>query len=534
MENKISRLILILFIGLTVLSCSREEKAVIEIDKAEIYLANDETEVQLIVTSNVSWTGSLNGDKEGIQCSPSNGEAGTTQVSIKASPNATIQNRNASLTITGGGATTTVQIKQSPLTFVVAPQSLEFKPDATSHELTITSDVSWKIKGKSWPEWMDVSPLSGKDNENIQVKVIDNDKRNNTSFTLSFEYSGQQVSVPVSIKVESYEDGSYTVYQTSKKAHPIKLIITGDGYLPSHFNYGGLFDRNANEAIEALFSIEPYKTYREYFSVYKIAAFSKETGISSEVDNIQKNTVFSSRLTGGTGIECDYKKVFSYALLPPDITETDLTNTSICVIINENIYAGTCYMISNGKSIAMIPVSHPEESYYTIEFPNVVRHEFGGHGFGRLADEYIVYDTNIPDEEKENLLAWQEYNYNLNVSPYYTKEKVPWSRFIGKPEYPQVNIFEGGQYYAQGVTRSEDISCMDDNRSYFNTQSRYLIVERILQVAGEGDLTYQKFFDKDVQKTPPPFTRSLITPKDFKPLAPPILIKDESHKLLKD
>lgn len=530
MINKISKLALILIIGLTILSCSKEEKASIEINEKEISLTNDGSEIQLIITSNVSWTGSLIGDKERIQCLPSHGEPGTTQVSIKASPNATVQNRNASLTITGGGATATVQIKQSPLTFVIAPQSLLFNPDDTSHELTITSDVNWEIADKNWPEWMSISPLSGKGNGSIQFKVNDNNKRNDSSFTLSIKYSGQQVSIPVTIKTGNYGDGGYTIYQISKKAHPIKLIITGDGYLSNHFNNGGLFDQNADEAIEALFAIEPYKTYREYFSVYKIAAFSEETGISSQVDNIRKNTVFSSTLVGGTGIECDYDRVLSYALLPPDMTEEDLTNTSICVIINENTYAGTCWTVSNGISIAMIPVSHPQESYYTIEFPNIVRHEFGGHGFGRLADEYIVYDTTIPNEEKENLLLWQEYNYNLNISPYYTKEQVPWSRFIGKPEYPHVDVFEGGYYYPQGITRSEDISCMDDNRPYFNTQSRYLIVERILQATGEGKLTYQKFFDKDVQKTPPPLTRSLITPKDFKPLAPPIRIMDKSHK----
>lgn len=420
--------------------------------------------------------------------------------------------------------------EESPLTLTVAPQSLLFKPDDTSHELTITSDASWEITEKNWAEWISISPLSGKGNGSIQVIVNDNNKRNNSSFTLSIKYSGQQVSIPITVETKNYGNGGYTVYQTSKKAHPIKLIITGDGYLPCHFNHGGLFDQNADEAIEALFAVEPYKTYREYFSVYKIAAFSEETGMSSEVDNIRRNTVFSSTLTGGTGVECDYDKVLSYALLPPDITETDLTNTSVCVIINENTYAGTCYTISNGKSIAMIPVSHPEDSYYTIEFPNIVRHEFGGHGFGRLADEYIAYDTTIPDEEKGDLLAWQEYNYFLNVSPYDTKEEVPWSRFIGKPEYPQVGIFEGGYYYPQGITRSEDISCMDDNRPYFNTQSRYLIVERILQATGEGQLTYQKFFDKDVQKTPPPFARSLIRPKNFKPLAPPIRVMDKSHK----
>lgn len=420
--------------------------------------------------------------------------------------------------------------EESPLTFAIAPQSLQFNPDVSSQKLTITSDVNWTIMDNNYPEWISISPLSGKGDGNIQIQVVDNNKRVDSSFELSIEYSGQQISVPVTIKVKNYEDGGYTVYQTSKKANPIKLIITGDGYLPNHFNHGGLFDQNANEAIEALFSIEPYKTYREYFSVYKIAAFSKETGVSSKVDNIWKNTAFSCTLTGGTGIECDYEKVFSYALLPPEITNSDLMNTSICVIINENTYAGTCYTISNGQSIAMVPVSRPEEPFYAIEFANVIRHEFGGHGFGRLADEYMVYDTTIPDKEKELLLLWQQHSYFMNVSPYHTKEKVPWSRFIGQPEYSLVSIFEGGYYYTQGITRPEEISCMDDNRPYYNAQSRYLIVERILQAAGEEKLTYQKFIDKDIQKMPPPFTRSLLGVKSFRPLAPPILKMEHASK----
>lgn len=444
MKNRISEIAFIFILGLIVLSCSKEEeKVLIGIDKTEINLSNDETEVQLVITSN----------------------------------------------------------------------------------------VSWEITDNNRPEWISISPLSGKGNGNIQIQVIDNDKRVEASFTLFIEYSGQQISVPITIeKAKSYEDGGYTIYQTSKKANPIKLIITGDGYLPSHFNYGGLFDQNANEAIEALFAIEPYKTYREYFSVYKIAAFSEETGISNLEGNIQKNTAFFSTLTGGTGIKCNYDKVFAYARLIPEISESDLNNTSICVIINENTYAGTCYMMSNGKSIAMVPVSRPEDNYYTTLFPNIICHEYGGHGFGRLADEYVAYEATIPYEDKKLLLSWQAYNYYMNVSPFNTAEEVPWSKFIGKPDYPQVGIFEGGHYYAQGVTRPEEISCMDDNRLYFNTQSRYLIVERILQAAGEGKLTYQKFLDKDVQKTPPPFTRNLSRARDFKPLAPPILVMEESHK----
>lgn len=60
MINKISKLALILIIGLTILSCSKEEKASIEINEKEISLTNDGSEIQLIITSNVSWTGFFN------------------------------------------------------------------------------------------------------------------------------------------------------------------------------------------------------------------------------------------------------------------------------------------------------------------------------------------------------------------------------------------------------------------------------------------------------------------------------------------
>lgn len=322
---------------------------------------------------------------------------------------------------------------------------------------------------------------------------------------------------------DSYRDGGFTVYQQSTKASPIKLILTGDGYLPEHYKYGGLFDQNLDEAIEALFSIEPYKTYREYFSVYKVAAYSAETGVSNQVSGITKNTAFSCKLTGGTGIECNFDKVFSYALKVPGMTETDLCNTSVCVIINADTYAGTCYMISNGKSVAMVPVSR--RPGVTTTFGNVVCHEFGGHGFGRLADEYVNYNFEAPYDKKQYLLDWQSRSYFKNVSPYETEALVPWNRFFNKPDYSHVGIYEGGYLYASGIYRSEYISCMVDNRLYFNTQSRYLIVERILQVAKEG-LTYERFYEKDVQKAPLGI-RAAYNMDNFVPLAPPILIHEK-------
>lgn len=316
-----------------------------------------------------------------------------------------------------------------------------------------------------------------------------------------------------------YLDGDYKIYQESKKSKPIKLVFTGDGYLAADYVYGGKFDKDINTAIEALFSTEPYKSYREYFTVYKLAAYSKEKGISSKVEGQEKsvNTKFKSTLTGGTGIECNHDVVFDFVLKnlqEVGFTESDLYNTSIALIIDVNQYAGTCISFNNGKSIGMVP-RHVDD--YT--FGKILLHEYGGHGFGRLADEYVNYNEQIPEENKERLASWQGWGYSLNVTTKTSYQDAPWARFKGVSGYSAVGMYAGAYYYQSGVYKPESISCMVDNRRYFNAQSRYLIVERIFQVAGE-EFSFELFKSKDVQKTDPT-TKAGIEP-GFVPLGAPI------------
>lgn len=620
------RILLFSLLSGTFFSCSKDKvEAAIEVDAQSVVIPNDNSSINVNVTSNVNWTSSLSVNP-GFIISPSAGNAGTTKLSISASPNVTNAEKTADLVISGGGASATIRLSQKSLIFSATPTSLLLDSVTSTKTIEITANTEWKIQGSNLPAWIQsISPVSGNGNARVSITVTDNPDRILQEHILKIDYSGTWASVilrqkaahneppskPSDLKPnaanaslipvfswtqstdpdndainytvlysldkiawhtcfagektttsigpdadilkpntryyykvkaddghaygitesdvvefttgskDAYGDGDHTIYQQSTKASPIKLVFTGDGYLPEHFKYGGLFDRNVNEAIEALFSMEPYKTYREYFSVYKVAAFSAETGISNQQLGITKNTVFSCKLTGGTGIACNYDKVFSYALRAPEMTETDLGNTSVCVIINANTYAGTCYTISNGRSVAMVPVSR--EPGVTTTFGNIVCHEYGGHGFGRLADEYVNYNSVIPADRKESLLTWQGYGYFKNVSPYDTEALVPWNRFFNKPDYSHVGIYQGGYLYASGVYRPEYISCMVDNRLYFNTQSRYLIVERILQVAGEGELTYDKFYAKDIQKAPLD-TKVPYDMKNFVPLAPPILV----------
>ncbi len=355
-----------------------------------------------------------------------------------------------------------------------------------------------------------------------KVKADDNNKRaNSVTYSDVFSFTTDDTAI--------YRDGEHRVYQKSAKPTPVNLFFLGDGYVEADYVFKeGKFDKDIEEAIEAFFSIEPYKSYREYFTIYIVAGISKESGMSVTSQNIFRNTCFGVTKTGAantTGITCNSESVFNYVKKVPGITDTDLTKTSIILLSNEDVYAGTCLMWSTGRSIGISPVCRRGTPTSMTYFHSIVMHESGGHGWGRLADEYINEQTEIPADKVTELLKWQGFGHYLNVSSTSDMTKVSWSDFIGLPDYSnRVGAFEGGHYYSKGIWRSEQTSCMINNMHYYNAASRRLIVKRILEVSGEG-FTFQKFLEKDIVKAP--LRRDYVTKMEdesFIPLGPPILM----------
>lgn len=332
---------------------------------------------------------------------------------------------------------------------------------------------------------------------------------------------------------DAYQDGEYEEYMVSSKPNPIVLVFTGDGYIAEDHKYAGAFDEDIETAIEALFAIEPYKSYRDYFTVYKLAAYSQERGTDNVASGTYSETVYSTKIEGGnsTGIECDYDAVFAKATKIPGVKEEGLT---VCVVINYDFYAGTCSMwfkedYTKNSSIAMITKN--ETNYpgdYMTKFENTVRHELGGHGFAFLFDEYFYPEngaaTQADRDDLENLQ--DNYNVGLNLSATSERTLVPWARFFDTEGYSHVGIYDGGYTFMRGIWRSEYMSCMIDNREYFNSQSRYLIVKRILDMCGE-EFTFETFLAKDIEKTDntgyAAYTRSRVPFEAAKPLAPPVI-----------
>jgi hypothetical protein len=326
---------------------------------------------------------------------------------------------------------------------------------------------------------------------------------------------------------KSYFNGEYRLYHENTKGQkPSVIIFMGDGYqAEDHFD-GGRYDNHLDEGIEAFFSVEPYKSYREYFTVYKVGAYSRDSGVKQTDKNLMKHSVFETDFLGGSSLSTNTDKVFDYARVVPGIDDEALKNTLIVLVVNENRYAGTCWMWSDGKAIAIVPVSRSGQDGQA--YPNIVNHEAGGHGYGRLADEYISSQNigkTLPESDVTSFQSWVRNGFYPNVDLTGNLNEVKWKYFLGEPGYSRVGTYEGAYYYTYGAWRPETSSCMVHNEQYYNAPSREAMVKRILKTAGET-FSFEIFLEKDVQKSPDAkMATKSFNPLTFIPLAPPVMVR---------
>lgn len=310
---------------------------------------------------------------------------------------------------------------------------------------------------------------------------------------------------------KSYATGDVIVYHKSSNMNPVTMVVTGDGYTENDLQYGGKFEKQARSALDFLFGVEPYKSYMEYFNVYIIPALSADSGADNYTIGLDRNTYFNS------GWSDNGKDMYANDILLmnfvqtfcPDLRDGKLTldNLPICLLVNDVRHGGICYSWKSGKSFAIIPTTegewklpgNEETGISVCNWRNTFLHEFGGHCFGRLMDEYYqeesgeTYDLG-PIEGH----SW-EMPFGLNITADETgvEDLVYWKEMIGDERFPKVGMYEGGYNYEKGIWRSEVVSAMDDNCRYFNAISRRIIVERIMKTAKQK-FDFEDFCKKDV------------------------------------
>lgn len=312
-------------------------------------------------------------------------------------------------------------------------------------------------------------------------------------------------------------DGECKILDKSLKAST-NLVVLGDGFTIEDLENGYYID-SMEKAREYFFSIEPYKTYREYFNVYMVVAESEEEGVGEKgfFGKGSINNKFGTAFGDGTEIICNDELIFEYARkvkeLPKDKPIT------VLVVLNSDKYAGTAYLYQDGNSIALCPMSTAEPPN---DFEGIVHHEAGGHAFGFLVDEYVYNQAEMPESRKKEIQEWQKQGYQMNLDFTDDLDKILWKDFIGIDKYAPVGAYEGGYEYQYGVWRSEENSCMNNNIPYYNVQSRWSIVKRIMDLS-EIEFSVQDFIKNDYPEYPKD-SRALNAWENFVPLGAPVWV----------
>ena len=373
---------------------------------------------------------------------------------------------------------------------------------STEHKqkLVINAEGEWEVASK--PDWCEVSPASGNKKTEVTLTIKGMSKNaDSRDGKVVFRLKDKDYTHECSVSQYGYEYGEdeWITLQKATKGNKggINIVLLGDGFNAKDIA-SGEYLKNIKQEVEYFFGIEPYKTYRDYFNVYTAIPLSTESGVGT-VNTIRYNR-FNTTFTGGVGLKADYDEVFSYALGAPTVNKGNLNQTLIIIVPNSTDYGGICQMWEDGSAIAFCPQS----TYgYPLDTRGVIQHEAGGHGFGKLGDEYIYHNAfidfcdctccgHVLEFNGAKLLGWYD---NLELTG--KMHSVGWSHLIFDDRYSDiVDIYEGGYMHNRGVFRSEPNSCMNNDIPYYSTISRESIVKRIKAYAGET-YSFEDFVKND-------------------------------------
>ena len=367
-----------------------------------------------------------------------------------------------------------------------------------------------------------------------------------------------------SAPVSSGEPEATLYMEASEGTKPVTLVVLSEGFTSDELDNYKLL---AKSGIDFLFSTEPYKTYRNRFNVWIISVASNESGASvtdgSGTVTEAHDCYFGSRWGEDYGdMQADASTITSFVeTYCPDVRDGIHTRAQVPVllIINDSRYGGICHFSNASHGYCMVPTyggktntwlymdlvpnseTDPDAGYRYLsndelmalhdeiglcrgDWRNVIVHEFGGHCIARLSDEYWYYSyssatTSIGTHN------WSPLPFGLNISASATS--TPWQELLDgrdaliatNPLYSRIGVFQGGDNSFLNRWRSEFISCMIDDRQYFSTWQRELIVRHIFDLCGDT-FSHSGFLASDDPTDPLRDTASASTRDERRPGEP--------------
>ena len=488
----------------------------------EMYpVVNQSSEIKFKAES--SWKASCSA--KWLTFSPKSGEKGNQVITVATtSTNRTKNTRTAQLTIESGGSTKTVTIKQSGEYAVFEHDELNFTSDGGPLNETFVSSLDqdnlFVYATNGIDEWIQSTNSTDRTRQeykysfqNLRVQPnTSKDPRTGAFFLTMKDKSGNPLALDTLFiyqegasdgyqSTDYSQDGKVSQLNIASQGKGIPIVIMGDGFVDKEIADGS-YSRTINQAMEHLFSEEPIKSLREYFDVYQVTAVSKRN-----IFDGTSSTVFGTVPDHQTmGIDVDASQVMKYV---KKVEGIDSIHALAVVIMNMNINKGVTYMMASNKNtdysyaIALCPVI---DSLKSEMFRSVLVHEAVGHGFAKLADEYVrsTEGSATDDDIKELKERHEKYGWFLNVDSEKDSTKVLWTKFIYDAEFAneKIGTYEGGYTFFKGVYRPSEESMMRSNDAPFNAPSRQVIYNKVMKMALDRTPTYQEFVEFDKAHKP--------------------------------
>lgn len=380
--------------------------------------------------------------------------------------------------------------------FVCRPAQAQALNAAHVEELVLNADGQWTLSSK--PDWVTLSATSGTGKTAIHLtfQALSHgagNRQGDIVFTMQQGSDTYETKCTVSQYDYQYEEDGCLTLQNHTKGNGIDIVFAGDGWDGQDISDGNYLDLVKYQT-ECFFSIEPYRSMRDYFNVYVTFPLSQEKGVNTMYTYVNNHfgtlQGMSSLVISCTSAQLitESDQVLEYVLQKTPVSSSKLDRTTIILVPNATGYEGNTLLMDNGGALSICP---PSDNAYPRDTRGTIQHEAGGHGFGKLGDEAIKSGRCgygfIPETEAAKIreMQWRGWYQNLSLSG--KMSDVSWAEFIFDPAYSDhVDIYEGGFGYMRGVYRPEANSCMNYGIPYYNTPSRLEIWKRIKEYAGES------------------------------------------------
>ena len=293
----------------------------------------------------------------GIPFRPHTAKGGDGLITVTATAgNYTGEERKDTFTLRSGNLARAIIVTQVAGKYVKAEQSeyhvaaeggyleVNFSSNLNSQDIVVSSEAEWLAQPQTKTAMAEAQEYF------VPLSVLPNTGNTSRTAYLDFYYQDTAgydillttVTITQDGNGSGYSSSDYSadktlrVMQTATAGSGIPFVLMGDGFVDTDIA-DGTYDKVMDRALENLFSEEPIRSLRDYFTVYAVTAVSKNGEFGRGYE-----TAFGCQMegNGSTGISGNEETVVEYAQCVEGI---DMANTLAVVVLNSTEYAGTTY-----------------------------------------------------------------------------------------------------------------------------------------------------------------------------------------------